>query len=175
MWAGLDAAVLQAGSREPTTGPTSSSPNTSRQGHRLSRPNRSAQAAATGPTFTGLEGRSRPEGEQRDVGLHGDDNHVSSIRQTRAPEKAAGAQPEPEPRLLPGAGRKSTLEFFDGFVCIFSPYCFHIHSHLLVLASFSLLPARACCHQQLSYVRKVSLCPSVREPKRPAAVVLTFL
>lgn len=35
--------------------------------------------------------------------------------------------------------------------------------------------ARARWHQQLSYVRKVSLCPSVREPKRPAAVVLTFL
>lgn len=30
-------------------------------------------------------------GEQRDVGLHGDDHHVSSIRQTRTPEKAAGA------------------------------------------------------------------------------------
>lgn len=71
--------------------------------------------------------------------MHRDDNHVSSIRQTRAPEKAAGAQPEPEPRLLPGAGRKSTLEFFHVFFS--PPYCFHIQSSF---GTCCILPSAPC-------------------------------
>lgn len=50
-------------------------------------PNRSAQTAATPRQSF----RPPPPREQRDVGLHRDDNHVSSICQTRTPEKAAGA------------------------------------------------------------------------------------
>lgn len=123
MEAGLDAAVVQGGGQRADHRTDIIIPQT-HPGKDIGSPapNQSAQAAAPAPLLFYLTRRQEvlppppplprlPRESSEDVGVHGDDNHVSSICQTRTPEKAAGAraQPEAEPRIPPGAGRKSTL------------------------------------------------------------------